>query len=116
MARFNKGFSLYELLLTLSVAAVLIGVGLPSFAGTLARARISAEINALFHAVHVARKESIMRREVVTLCPSVDGHGCHPARDWSRGWIMFNNRDADAPPERDPGEPLLQVHFVDDRG
>ena len=55
-----------------------------------------------------------MRRQVVSICPSVDGTSCGSRNDWSLGWIMFNNRDRDSPPQRDPGEPLLRVHLVDD--
>ena len=69
----NRGFTLYELLMTVGLVALLLAIGLPSFAATLARSRQAVEINALFHAVHLARKESIMRRRVVSLCPSADG-------------------------------------------
>jgi type IV fimbrial biogenesis protein FimT len=110
-----RGFTLYELLITLLIVAILAGVGLPQLGQTAARARISAEINALFHAVHLARKESIMRRQVVSICPSSDGVRCSPGRDWSQGWIMFNNRDRDEPPRIDAGEPVLQVHRASDR-
>jgi len=112
MPRFNRGYSLYELMMTLTLAAVIIGLGLPSFAGITARNRQHVEINALFHAIHVARKESIMRRQVVSLCPSVDATSCKPGKDWSTGWLMFANHDADEPPRIDAGEPLLQVHTV----
>jgi type IV fimbrial biogenesis protein FimT len=76
---------------------------------------MSTEINALFHAIHVARKESIMRRQVVSICPSLDGASCKPGKDWSAGWIMFNNRDKDEPPQIDAGEPLLQVHKTSEK-
>jgi len=110
----TRGYSLYELLMTLTIMAVLVGIGLPSFAGIAARSRVHVEINALFHAIHLARKESIMRRRVVSLCPSSDGLQCEPGRDWSAGWLMFENADADVPPWRDDGESLLQVHRTDD--
>lgn len=109
---FPRGFSLYELLITISIAGTLLAIGVPSFASLTARNRLHVEINALFHAIHVARKESIMRRQVVSICPSPDGLQCLPARDWSDGWIMFSNRDRDEPPLIDPGEPILVVHRV----
>jgi type IV fimbrial biogenesis protein FimT len=115
MASRTRGFTVYELLITLLIIAVLAGIGLPQFGQTTARSRISVEINALFHAVHLARKESIMRRQVVSICPSGDGVRCSPGRDWSQGWIMFNNRDRDEPPRIDDGEPVLQVHRASDR-
>jgi type IV fimbrial biogenesis protein FimT len=112
MRRRQRGYTLYELAITLTLAAVLAGLGLPSFARTVARNRMQTEINALFHAIHLARSESIMRRRVVSICPSPDRQRCEPGGDWSGGWIMFENRDADEPPRRDAGEPLLQVHAV----
>jgi len=112
MWRNTRGYTLYELLLTLTVVAVLVGLGLPSFSGMAARNRLHVEVNALFHAIHLARKESIMRRRVVSICPSIDGLTCEPSRDWSTSWLMFENSDKDEPPRRDPGEPLLQAHFV----
>ena len=112
MRQKRLGYSLYELLLALTLIAVIVGLGLPSFGSLLARSKMRVEVNALFHAVHLARKESIMRRRVVSLCPSLDGLQCEPGRDWSAGWLMFENSDRDEPPRRDPGEPLLQAHRV----
>ncbi len=112
MWRRLHGYSLYELLMTLTLIAVIVGLGLPSFSGLVARNRLHVEINALFHAIHLARKESIMRHRIVSLCPSLDGVSCEPGRDWSTGWLMFENTDKDEPPRRDKGEPLLQTHIV----
>lgn len=108
----SRGYSLYELLATITLVALVLGLGLPSFSGVIARNRLHTEINALFHAIHLARKESIMRRQVVSICPSLDGLNCEPSLDWSTGWLMFENDDRDEPPRRDPGEALLQAHKV----
>ena len=112
MRQNTRGYSLYELLMTLTLVALIAGLGLPSFSGLVARAGMHVEINALFHAIHVARKESIMRKRVVSLCPSLDGLSCEPGLDWSSGWLMFENTDRDEPPQRDTSEPLLQAHQV----
>jgi len=53
-----------------------------------------------------------MRRKVVSICPSRDGRRCGPRSDWSAGWLMFENRDRDSPPQVDDGEPRLRVHRV----
>jgi len=112
MRQNTRGYTLYELLMTLTLVALIVGLGLPSFSGVAARAGMRVEINALFHAIHVARKESIMRKRIVSLCPSLDGLSCEPGLDWSSGWLMFENTDRDEPPQRDSGEPLLQTHQV----
>jgi len=106
----GRGYSLLELLMTIAIAALILTLGLPSFAGVAARQRQSVEINALFHAVHLARKESIVRRKVVSLCPSIDGATCTRERDWSGGFLMFENGDRDEPPQVDDGEPVLYRH------
>jgi type IV fimbrial biogenesis protein FimT len=110
MRQANKGFTLYELLLTLALVAIICGLALPSFGKIIANGRLRTEVNALFHAVHLARQESVVRRNVVSICPSLDGASCTATLDWSGGWIMFNNSDRDDPPVRDRGEALLQAH------
>lgn len=114
MAIKNQGFTLYELLITIMLVALISSLAVPSLAATIARQRQRVEIDALFHAIHLARKESIMRRKVVSLCPSLDGRQCTPSRDWSTGWLMFENRDRDSPPRIDDGEPVLASHRVAD--
>ena len=106
----ERGYSLLELLLTVALAAMLLTLGLPELSRLGARQKQSVEINALFHAVHLARKESIVRRRVVSLCPSFDARTCTPGRDWSGGFLMFENTDRDEPPQVDPGEPILRRH------
>lgn len=110
-----RGFSLYELVMTLAVAAIVLTLGMPSFGSLTADVRLRAETDALFHAIHLARKASIARRRVVSLCPSADGGTCAPGTDWSAGWILFVNDDRDDPPRLDAGERLLSTHAVDPR-
>lgn len=112
MRQVTAGYSLYELIMTLVLVALVLTLGLPSFGGIVANHRLRVEVDALFHAIHLARKESVMRRRVVTICPSRDGQGCEQTFDWSAGWIMFVNNDRDRQARRDPGEALLQVHDV----
>ena len=108
----DYGFSLLELLLTIAVAAIILTLGLPSLGALKARNAQRVELDALFHAVHHARKASIMRKQVVSLCPSRDGTTCSPGRDWSGGFLVFVNSDRDEPPELDAGEVLLHQHLA----
>ena len=109
-----RGYSLLELLVTVALAAMLLTLGLPEFSRSIARQKQSVEINALFHAVHLARKESIVRRRVVSICPSFDGLSCTPGRDWSGGFLLFENTDRDEPPRVDAGEPIIHRHRAAD--
>jgi type IV fimbrial biogenesis protein FimT len=104
---------LYELLMTLALVAVIATLGVPSLGSFVAGNRLHAETNALFHSIYLARKESIVRRRAVTLCPSLDGLSCDPGNQWSAGWIRFVNTDRDDPPIRDPNEAILYYHAVE---
>ena len=108
----DDGYSLLELLMTIAVAALILTLGVPSFGALKARSAQRAELDALFHAVHLARKASIMRKQVVSLCPTRDGQSCSPGRDWSGGFLVFENGDRDEPPELDDGEILLHRHLA----
>jgi type IV fimbrial biogenesis protein FimT len=109
------GYSLYELVMTLALTALVLTLGLPSFGSLLADKRLRAETDALFHAMHLARKSSVVRRREVSLCPSSDGESCDAGTDWSNGWIVFVNVDRDGPPQVDRGETVLERHRVDGR-
>ena len=111
----NQGFTLYELLLSMVLIAIVAGIAVPSFSAVIARQQQRVEIDALFHAIHLARKESVMRRKVVSLCPSRDGRRCSASRDWSDGWLMFENADRDSPPRIDAGETVLRRHRASGR-
>jgi len=104
--RTSFGYSLYELLMTLALFATVVALGVPSFASIVANHRLRTEIDHLFHAVHHARKESVVRRRVVTLCPTADGENC--GVDWSAGWMMFVNIDRDWPAKREADEPVIK--------
>jgi type IV fimbrial biogenesis protein FimT len=108
----DHGYSLLELIMTIAVAAVLLTLGLPSFSALKARNAQRVELNALFHAAHLARKASIMRKQVVSICPTVTGSSCNPGADWSGGFLVFENSDRDEPPELDAGETLLHRHLA----
>lgn len=112
MRRLADGYSLYELLITTLVVSIVVSLGVPSFGKMVADHRLRTEVDALFHAVHLARKESIFRRRAVTLCPTPDGRNCQAGKDWSQGWMMFVNLDRDRPATRDQDEPVLHRFSV----
>jgi len=104
--RAETGYSLYELIMTLAVFATVLTLGLPAFGAIVANHRLRTEVDHLFHAIHHARKESVVRRRVITLCPTDDGQAC--GLDWSSGWMMFVNIDRDWPAKREENEPVIK--------
>lgn len=108
----NRGFTIYEILITATLIIVIAGVSLPLFDRTVARNLQRVELNTLFGAIHLARKESILKRRVVSICPTIDFKQCGSRQDWSSGWLMFENSDRDSPPTVDAGENILKRHQV----
>ena len=108
----SRGYSLYELVMTLGLAGLILTVGLHSFGSIAANNRLATDVNALFHAIHLARKDSVVRRRVVSICPTMDGQTCKASLDWSTGWMTFVNIDRDWPAVRDVDEPILRRNDV----
>ena len=104
----SGAYSLYELIMTLGLFAAVVTLGVPSFGAIVANHRVRVEVDHLFHAIHHARKESVVRRRVMTICPTRDGSTCGAGEDWSAGWMMFVNIDRDYPAFRDDDEPVVK--------
>jgi type IV fimbrial biogenesis protein FimT len=101
-----RGFGLVELMITVSMVAILAAIALPSYSSMIRRNRIATQTNDLLSAFNMARNESITRSRGVTLC-AADTTGdeppdaCGTATAWSTGWMIFIDDtatlDADPP-------------------
>lgn len=104
------GFSLLELLITLSVAGILVALAAPSFQGILLDSQRTVAVNSFVHSIHLARVTAATQGRTVSICRSTDGDSCsNSTANWQHGWIVFVNNDRDEPPMRDSNEPILSV-------
>ena len=85
-----------ELMVTISVLAVLMAVGIPSFQGVIASSRVTTATNDFMATLAQARSNAIRRGGRVTVCKSADGASCVTTGGWEQGWIMFNDNDHSA--------------------
>ncbi len=89
------GFTLVELMVTVVVAAILLGIGVPSFRTLMANNRATTQANALFSALNYARSEAIARAGTVTVCPKnsnvVTDTICGGNAKWVNGWHVFTD-------------------------
>lgn len=102
------GVSLWELLFTLTLGAVILALAVPSFRSFLLDARRTADINAFVASVQLARSEAAKRARPVVLCKTTDGNSCAgDAARYDTGWMVFVNTDDIRPPQRSDNEDLL---------
>jgi type IV fimbrial biogenesis protein FimT len=81
------GFTLLELLTALTVAGIVLAVGVPSYQNIVRNNRAAANANELVAALTIARSEAVRRGDRVSICRSTDGATC--GADWADGWIVF---------------------------
>ena len=89
----QNGFTLLELMTTLLVVALLLGIGVPGFQNFIDTNRMAAVVNEMIGTLHTARAEAVKQRASVTVCASANWDSAAPdctagalLRD---GWIMF---------------------------
>ena len=87
----QHGFTLVELLVTLSVAAILLSVGVPSFRDFVQNNRAATQANHLVLALNTARSESVKRGSRVSVCSSTDQSTCSASTNWATGWVLFTD-------------------------
>jgi type IV fimbrial biogenesis protein FimT len=107
----TAGFTLWELLWTLTIAGVVLALAIPSFQEFLLDSKRTTDINALVLAIQMARSEAAKRGSPVVVCKSIDRFRCRGNEiRFDAGWMVFVNEDDVRPPHRSPGEPLLYAH------
>lgn len=93
MARQARGFTILELMITVAVLSILVGVGIPSFQDMMRRNRLAAQTNQLIGTLAFARSEAVKRGVRVTVCPANDAQdACSDDGSWARnGMIIFTD-------------------------
>jgi type IV fimbrial biogenesis protein FimT len=90
----QSGYTLVELLTTISVMGVLSAIAIPGTKDIVQNNRRVNLTNNMVYSMHMARSEAVKRNQQITACPSIDGGNCDNT-DWSTGWIIFNDIDRD---------------------
>lgn len=110
-SRYQRGFTLYELLITMLVIGIVLTVGIPSFSQFTQNSRITSTANDLHSSFHLGRSEAARSKAPVTICASADPLGAALCDGvlFDEGWIIFIDLDGDL--ERaGAGENVLRAH------
>ena len=107
MKRRSRGFTLLELMTAIVVLGVLLGIAVPTFRDVIRNNRITSQTNDLVSSLNYARSEALKRSNPVAVCSSADGATCANSNDWSTGWMMFTDTNANG--QVDAAEQILQT-------
>lgn len=113
-----RGFTLAELVATLTVLAIVLGLAIPAFTRLLESARVDTAFHAITASFAQARLTAISRQMAVSVCPSGDGRSCRRDLAWEGGWIVYLNQRRQPTPastqdivlRRDPNLQGLAIH------
>lgn len=86
----SRGITLIEVLVTLVIAGILVGIGAPSFTNMLGKYRAGGEHSALLSDLVLAREQAKNSASPVTVCASSNGTACTQTA-WHQGHIVFGD-------------------------
>ena len=102
----QTGFTLLELMVTLSIVVVFSMIALPSMSEFIKNEKLTTQINGLVASLQRARSEAILRHVPITVCSSDNGSSCTNDA-WNEGWILFVDVNGDG--AVDAEDEILQI-------
>ena len=91
--RIQSGFTLYEVMVTLTIAGIVLMVGIPSMGEFRQNSRMVSTANDLHSSFYLARSEAARAKTFITICASADSMDdpptCDVADEFEDGWIVF---------------------------
>ena len=92
----RTGFTLIELIVTMSVALIIMTMAVPGFRTLTDSNRMTNQINQIIGALKSSRSEAVTRGLSVTACKrNIAGTNCDTTVNWEDGWIIFTDTDED---------------------
>jgi len=119
----HRGVTLLELLVVMSITALLLGFGVPSFISTVRSSQMSSSVNSFLSDMRYARSMAVRRSASVVMCRvnklddeanpvcntgktlDVDGDGLDDG--WAGGWFVFEDVNGDS--ALNAGETVLRL-------
>lgn len=94
------GFTAIELMIVMTIAVVLLAIGMPSFVDFSRETRAGSTTGALTGDIHLARSEAVKRNSRMLFCAretatSMSCIAVPTATAWMNGWLVCYDRNAD---------------------
>ncbi|MEM1110601.1 MAG: GspH/FimT family pseudopilin [Pseudomonadota bacterium] len=109
MTHRQGGFTVIELMIVLTVAAVILSVAVPTFETIVKNNRLYTQSNDFYLSLMRARSEALARVQRVTVCPANSGFSNCSGTTWENGWIVFVEDFASQNGSVDAGEDIILV-------
>ena len=94
-ARRQRGLTLVEVMITLTIAAILASLGVPGFVDLIRTKNLAAAASDLKSDLNFARSEAVKRNRRVLVCPAgASANTCGSGTDWAAGWLVCVDADA----------------------
>lgn len=91
--KYCKGLTLIELMVTLTIMAIVLTTAVPSLQDFIVKNRVGGIATDFLGTLNYARSEAIKRSAPVSICKSSNGSAC--TGNWQDGWIVFSDKDGD---------------------
>lgn len=75
-------------MVTLGVAAIMVGLAVPSLTVFVQNSREDAQADTIISSLQFARSEAVKRDANVEICASADQATCSGSSNWATGWIV----------------------------
>ena len=95
--RTQRGFTMLELMVTISLAAIMAAIAAPGMMDLIRSNRLGTAARQLDADLVLARREAIKRNTRVLVCPvgSVAGKCGSGTTAWAQGWLVCHDADLD---------------------
>lgn len=90
----RSGFTLVELMITLLVLAIILGIALPSFSALIEKLAIRSTTESIVEAFRTARVTAVEEQTDIKVCGLGANNTCSNA-DWDKGLIILRNSNSE---------------------
>ncbi len=113
----QRGLSLIELIVTMAIAAIVLGVGVPTFGNVVADNSMASNANRFVASINLARSSAVRFQRDAVICASSNYNAatptCDTGTDWSAGWVVYVDKDRDGAIDADEVQSVFEP-FSDD--